>query len=116
MLIFGFVMNVLFVCSANVDRSRTAHHLFEKEKAEHTYKSCGTSEKWTSQEGTTPITAELCEWAEVIVCMETEHERHIVEMFGGGYAEKVRTIHLEDYETYMSDSLVKILREKIDFL
>ena len=116
MLIFGPVMNVLFVCTANVDRSRTAHHIFEKEKPEHSYKSCGTSNRWTTQEGTTLITAELCEWAELIVCMEEKHEQHITEAFGPVFTKKVRTIDLEDYEIYMSDTLISILREKIDFL
>ncbi|MFQ5335040.1 MAG: hypothetical protein ACE5DN_03090 [Flavobacteriales bacterium] len=109
-------MKILFVCTANKDRSRTAHHLFEKEKPQHEYASCGISESFTSALGTTFITKELCEWADLIICMEQDHANYITAEMGEKFKSKIRVIHLADTETYMSPRLVEMLKERLNFI
>lgn len=42
-------MKILFLCTANIQRSRTAEDHFRENYPEHSYKSAGLSEKYCSQ-------------------------------------------------------------------
>jgi len=66
---------LLFVCSANMDRSPVAESLF-KDSEEYEAKSCGThpfAEK--------SVTKEILEWADMVFCMEHEHKQFILDNF-----------------------------------
>ena len=66
-------MNILFVCSANKIRSVTAEDHFRKTRPDHVYDSAGTNEKICRQSGTTLLSIEQAEWANVIYVMENKH-------------------------------------------
>jgi protein-tyrosine-phosphatase len=42
-------MNILFLCTANLHRSRTAEDYFKSLDSTHTFKSAGLSEKYCTQ-------------------------------------------------------------------
>lgn len=61
----------LFICSANISRSPTAEHLARK--AGLIARSCGTGGPDNGYT-VTPMTKEIVEWADVIVCMREGHQ------------------------------------------
>ncbi|MEZ5774681.1 MAG: phosphotyrosine protein phosphatase [Hyphomicrobiaceae bacterium] len=67
---------VLFVCSANIDRSPTAERLYAETPGLEV-RSAGTSEG-----ARRPIDAGLIAWADLILVMEERHRAIIAERFG----------------------------------
>lgn len=63
-------MKILFVCSSNKDRSKTAEDLY-KDDHRLEVKSCGVD-----LDAEAPVTKELVNWADVIVVMDDTHDRH----------------------------------------
>jgi predicted protein tyrosine phosphatase len=61
---------ILFVCTANVDRSRTAEDLY-KDDPRYDVRSAGTAPF-----ATTPLTRELLQWAERVFVMCEREDRH----------------------------------------
>ena len=66
-------MNILFVCTANLQRSKTAEELFTALDNSNTYKSAGLSKKYVEKAGTTLCTEELLGWADKIYIFEDFH-------------------------------------------
>ncbi len=62
--------HILFVCTANVDRSRTAEDLYA-EDPRYEVRSAGTAPF-----ATTPLTRELMEWADRVFVMCEREDRH----------------------------------------
>ena len=73
---------ILFICSANKDRSKTAEDHFSKIYPEFSFKSAGTNFKLCHQLGTNPINEELMNKADEIFVMETKHKKFILSEFG----------------------------------
>lgn len=113
----------LFVCSANKHRSRTAEHLFKRMNSGNSYefKSCGTYIGWilenkdTHAVGSIPISLELVEWADIILCMEDEHSDEIEYKFGKEIRKKCYVLNIKDIYQYGSPELEAILIEKVKF-
>jgi len=108
-------MRILFVCTVNRFRSRTAEDHFRKTRPEHEYRSCGTDAGWIvahrdESDKMVPISRELCEWAERIVCMEKAHAKVIRKRFGE--SEKCITLHIPDRFEYMEPELIRLLEER----
>jgi predicted protein tyrosine phosphatase len=61
---------ILFVCTANVDRSRTAEDLY-RDDPRYEVRSAGTAPF-----ATTPLTRELMQWADRIFVMCEREDRH----------------------------------------
>jgi predicted protein tyrosine phosphatase len=62
---------ILFVCTANVDRSRTAHELYA-EDPRYEVRSAGTAAF-----ATTPMTRELLLWADRVFVMNEREDGHL---------------------------------------
>jgi predicted protein tyrosine phosphatase len=62
--------HILFVCTANVDRSRTAEDLY-REDPRYEVRSAGTAPF-----AKTPLTRELMEWADRVFVMSEREDRH----------------------------------------
>ena len=102
-------MKILFVCSANVDRSPTAEYIY-KDREELEVKSAGTA-----RYARTPVNEELLRWADVILCMENRQKRYIVEEFAGVVSHKtVDSLDIPDVYYYLHPSLVAVIKEKTD--
>jgi len=54
-------MRILFVCSANKQRSKTAEDYFAQEYQDYEFQSAGTNLKICRKEGTTSLTEDLLE-------------------------------------------------------
>ena len=62
--------HILFVCTANIDRSRTAEDLY-RDDPRFEVRSAGTAPF-----ATTPLTRELLEWADRVFVMSEKEDRH----------------------------------------
>ena len=102
-------MKILFVCTANIDRSPTAEHIYS-DRGDLEVKSAGISDY-----ATTPISLELVNWADIILCMEKKHKTKIKKLFSTITEKKVIDfLDVPDIYEYMNTDLVNIIREKTD--
>lgn len=99
---------VLFICSRNKLRSRTAHEIFSKsEKIE--VDSAGTE-----KDAQVIVELDHIEWADIIYVMEDRHMKRLKEMFGARLKDKrVINLHIPDIYEFMEERLIEVLRTKL---
>lgn len=101
-------MNILFICSRNKWRSRTAETIFKKNQ-QHAIKSAGTA-----QDARIKVSENLVQWADLIFVMERKHQQRLVEKFGSLIQEKELVIlDIPDDYQYMDTELIEILEEAV---
>lgn len=111
----------LFVCSVNINRSKTAEHLFaEKYKGTpFQFKSCGTEiehiegNREYHTKNSVVISHELVDWADVILCMGNEHAETIRSAYGEEARKKSYVLSIPDIFAYMSPMLCEELENKV---
>ena len=104
--------NILFVCSANLQRSKTGEDYFSSVYPNYTFQSAGTNLKVCQKEGTNPLTEELLIWADMVFVMENKHSKSIQKLSSNSYAKKIIVLAIEDKYNYYQPELIAILREK----
>lgn len=111
-------MNILFLCTANFNRSRTAQDFYRSTRTDHQFESAGLSQKYCQKYGTTLCTLELLRWADKIFVMEQAHAQRIAEHVGELYLCKVEVLNIEDVYSYMQRELIEKLtsHERLQFL
>lgn len=108
-------MKILFVCSANKDRSKTAEDYFSGEYPKIEFISAGTNIKICKQEGTNPLTEDILKWAERVYVMEEKHRQWIKANIKGKYDYKITVLGVMDIYKYEQKELIDILCQKIVF-
>lgn len=99
-------MNILFICSENKDRSRTAESIFS-ESEEHVVRSAGTSES-----ARVIISEPMLLWADLVFCMEDKHKAILEERFPMATRDaKPIVLHIEDEYKYMESDLIEELED-----
>jgi len=106
-------MNILFVCTSNIHRSKTAEDYCNKVEGKHVYKSAGLNEVNCQRHRSQPCSEELLEWADKVFVMEQHHIERIVQHTGYKFIAKITNLDIEDRYSYMDAELVKILLEKL---
>lgn len=101
---------VLFVCSANVDRSKTAEVFFAEQFGTIQFKSAGTDAAACAKEGTTHLTSALIDWANEIYVMEQEHADWIQTNLPS--TAPITILGISDDYRYYSIKLIQLLQEK----
>ncbi|MBW2980757.1 phosphotyrosine protein phosphatase [Candidatus Woesearchaeota archaeon] len=102
---------ILFVCTVNRLRSKTAEDLLKKDPR-FEVKSAGVD-----KEATTPLTKELLEWADCIFVMEKRHRNIIHKKYPDVYkSKKIICLYIDDIYDYMDPVLVDLLKEKFSTL
>lgn len=104
--------NILFICSANKDRSKTAEDYFAIKYPELEFDSAGTNKKICNQLGTNYIAQEQLEMANCVYVMEEKHLQAINELFGSVYNHKITVLNIADVYEYGTKALVDVLKEK----
>ena len=100
-------MNILFVCSRNEWRSRTAETIFKNSQL-HNVKSAGTSNTARIK-----INQSLVEWADTIFVMESKHREIIKKSFSHDQlTNKIIVLDIEDNYKYMDPELVEMLQNE----
>lgn len=92
---------ILFVCSANKQRSKTAEDYFSSKYADFQFISAGTNSKICEQEGTNPVTMDLLEQADLIFVMENRHKKEII------------VLEIKDIYKYYQTELIEILEKRL---
>jgi len=99
-------VRVLFICSQNKLRSRTAETLFEG-RLGFDVPSAGNS-----PDARVVLDAKLIQWADRIVCMDREHLSHVRKKFGSIVEHRVLLCWgIPDEYDYMQPELVELLEE-----
>lgn len=111
-------MKILFLCTSNIHRSKTAEDYFRTEHYNHEYKSAGLSEKYCEKYGSTLCTFELLDWADKVFAMETMHFERIYQYAGKKFLSKIEVLDIEDIYQYNQAELINKLKtnDKLSFL
>ncbi|ACJ29453.1 Protein tyrosine phosphatase, putative [Shewanella piezotolerans WP3] len=107
-------MNILFLCTANKQRSKTAEELVGAADKSNQYKSAGLSAKYVAKAGSTLCTNEQLEWADKIYVFETTHIERIQEHTGNKFLAKITNLQIEDKYQYFQRELVLLILERCD--
>ena len=99
--------HILFVCSANLDRSPLAESLFDGSE-EYEAKSCGTF-----PHAQIPVSKEAIEWADIIFCMKDEHKRYLIDNFRGVFDKEVIVLNVDNEFARNDPRLEEVLRRKL---
>ena len=100
-------MNVLFLCTSNVNRSKTCEDYFRQVNPVHNYKSAGLSYKNCERFNSTICTHELLLWADIIFVFEKIHIDRICEHHDDPDTfKKIVNLDIEDIYQYMSEPLL----------
>lgn len=103
-------MNVLFVCSKNKWRSRTAETIF-KNKNGLNVRSAGTESSAKVR-----LNWKLIEWAEIIFVMENKHKTRIHKSFRDSLdQQEIIVLDIPDDYQYMDENLIQILEDALSF-
>jgi predicted protein tyrosine phosphatase len=103
-------MKILFICSANIDRSPTAEKTIRESYPDIETKSAGVS-----RGARVPVSEEHIEWTDVVLCMENYHKRKLQEMFSNILEGKeLSYLNIPDYYHYMEPDLIRIIKERFD--
>ncbi|WP_116107939.1 low molecular weight protein tyrosine phosphatase family protein [Lewinella sp. IMCC34191] len=100
--------NILFICSRNEWRSRTAETLWRNDDR-ISVRSAGTSPRARVR-----INRNLTDWADTIFVMEDRHQQQLIERFGRqGLDGKIVVLDIADIYSYMDPELVSELRDAL---
>lgn len=101
-------MNVLFVCSRNNWRSRTAETIF-RDNQNHSFRSAGTA-----NDARIKVSERLVTWAELIFVMEKRHKQRLRDRFGDLLNDKqIVILDIEDNYRYMDEELIETLKTSV---
>lgn len=106
-------MKLLFLCSSNINRSKTAETYFREIYPEHTFQSAGLNEKSCRDNGTNFATETMLETADRIFVMEEKHREWIEKATGSRFTHKLVNLDIPDVYRYMDDALQDVLAEKM---
>jgi len=101
-------MKLLFVCSQNRLRSPTAEAVFSA------YPGVEAMSAGTNHDAENPVSADLIEWADVVIVMEKSHRNKLTKKFKAAFKTKRLVIlNIPDEYEYMDQELVRILKAKV---
>lgn len=104
----GDYKRVLCVCSAGILRSATAAHVLCQDPYNFNTRNVGTAPY-----ALIPLTDDLLQWADEIICMESEHEKVVKSKLKDlMYTTPVVTLHIEDIYEYRNSELVRLIQTK----
>ena len=104
----GDYKRVLTVCSAGILRSATAAHVLCQRPFNFNTRNVGTAPY-----ALIPLTEDLIQWADEIVCMESEHKVHVLNrMMDMDLYKPIIVLDIEDNYEYRNPTLVKLIKER----
>jgi predicted protein tyrosine phosphatase len=105
--------NILFVCSANVNRSVTAQYWFSWLKPENNYSSRGSSKFACNKYGGTLVEETDLQQSDRIICMEKRNRKEIQNRYGSKFDSKTEVAGIKDEYQFLDLELIFELNEKI---
>lgn len=107
-------MNILFLCTANIQRSKTAETLLKRNDNNNTYRSAGLSQKYVSKGSGTLCNLEMLKWADIIYVFEEHHIERIKSYTGKTYLHKIINLNIPDQFKYYQNELIIMLTERLE--
>ncbi|MEH6446378.1 MAG: hypothetical protein V7784_20980 [Oceanospirillaceae bacterium] len=104
---------VLFICTANIQRSLTAEHLFTTLYPQVEFRSAGVSKKECARNNSTLCTEQLLAWADTIFVFEQMHIDRINENTDGNSMAKITNLEIPDIYQYKDPELIELLKKKL---
>lgn len=104
---------VLFICTANIQRSLTAEHLFKSLYPQVEFRSAGVSKKECARNHSTLCTMQLLAWADSIFVFEQMHIDRISENTDGSALQKIVNLEIDDIYQYNDPKLIELLIKKL---
>lgn len=102
-------MNILFICSRNKWRSRTAENIF-KSSPIHNIRSAGTAAG-----AQVKVSEKLLLWSELIFVMEKRHKDQLKEKFLAALEGKeIIVLNIPDDYQYMDKELIEIIKTSVE--
>ena len=109
------MQNILFICSANKDRSKTAEDYFSEIYPELNFDSAGTNQRICFQLGTNFIDLAQLDWANSIFVMEKKHADFVNQFSDREFRNKINILRIKDIYKYNQKELIEVLEEKFHF-
>lgn len=104
-------IKILFVCTMNYQRSRTAEELYKRDER-FEVRSAGVS-----KDAFTTINLESLSWADFIIVMERGHRNKIRKRFKEIYQTKgIICLYIADEFDFMEAELVHLVQRKFDYI
>jgi protein-tyrosine phosphatase len=101
-------VNILFICSKNKWRSRTAETIF-KDSRGHDVRSAGTV-----NDARIRVTEKLIDWSDLIFVMEKHHKEKLQQRFGQLLDDKeIVILDITDDYQYMDEELIETLKVSV---
>ena len=100
-------MKILFICSANIDRSPTAAKVIHE-----TYPDMETKSAGTSSYARVRVNEELVQWADAVLCMESYQATKIREMFNIPADKEISCLNVPDRYHYMHSNLIYMIKDR----
>lgn len=107
-------MNILFLCTANKNSSKTAEVYFSEKYPQYDIRSAGLSIKLCTKEKSTLATIEMLEWADKIFVMEDMHIERINQNSAINFDEKLVNIDIPDIYKFMEEELIMLLQKRVN--
>ncbi len=95
---------ILFVCARNLWRSPTAEAMYRDDSRVEA-RSAGVSEAARRRLGAADL-----DWADLVLVMEREHKRRIVETFGHHDLPSIESLEIPDDYQYGDEELQALIR------
>lgn len=106
-------MNILFIYTANKDRSRTAEIHFQSKYTEYRFRSAGINKYLSERHGGIHLKKYMLDTARRIICMEEIHKQYILDNIDIKYKDKIEVLNLGDTDSFMTKSLIERLENSI---
>ncbi len=100
-------MNLLFICSRNKWRSRTAETIF-KDRPGFQVRSAGTEPSARIK-----VNQKMIDWAEMIFVMEKKHKQRLQQKFAFDPDAEIIVLDIPDEYQYMDSELVEMLENSV---
>lgn len=101
-------MNILFICSMNKRRSRTAEYIFKNDNR-FNVRSAGLSKNSERK-----VNEKDINWADKILVMEKKHRSKLFELNLINSSEKIEILNIPDIYEYMDEELIDLLKISVN--
>lgn len=102
-------LHILFICSRNKWRSKTAESIFKKTK------NLIVMSAGTENSARIKVNQKMIDIADIIFVMEKKHKERINNKFSNVTSKKVITLDIPDEYKYMDTELIEILNSSVNY-
>lgn len=99
--------SILFICSANKQRSKTVEDYFSSKYQNINFYSAGTNKKICQREGTNYLEIETLRLVDIIFVMEQTHKIEVLNFIEGIFKKEIIVLNIPDIYRYYQKVLIE---------